>query len=338
MESKMDEYASWSKIIWALRNIADENELDLQDLAHQMASQSSKYDEVATDKIYECNDKKTSDKPITIGSLIKMAKEDNPKMYLLWTNEVRGKTSEAKYEDCVEEMKLINSSFTDGDVADYVIYLKGDDIRVEDEEIYMWKSHYWFKSDETMLGHFIDTVIYKKLKAIIDEKFDNVEDYKKYMKMLEKINRLRNCRPRANFIKAIVMTVSMTQSKGKFDSDPDLLCFTNGVYDLKNECFRDGKKEDMCSQIVPYDWSTSTEAEEAELMKLITKIMPHDDEKECLLTSLSSCLDGRLLEYVLIMIGKGRNGKDTLITGLLKSSLGDDNYYNNDVKLLTNPS
>ena len=68
-------------------------------------------------------------------------------------------------------------------------------------------------------------------------------------------------------------------------------------------------------------------------MQFIDKIMPHEDERDCLLTSLSSALGGRLLENVLILTGKGRNGKDTLISGLLNATLGGDIYYNNSMPL-----
>ena len=162
------------------------------------------------------------------------------------------------------------------------------------------------------------------------------------MLLFKKINSLRNCNPRIGYIKSIIEKLKRKQfinnTNNEFDMKPDLLCFTNGVYDLEIDAFRPGKKDDLISQVIPYDWHTSTDDETATLMKFIDKIMPLSDERDCLLTSLSSTLCGRLFEYILILTGSGRNGKDTLITGLLKESLGQDIYYNNSVKLLTNPS
>jgi phage/plasmid-associated DNA primase len=153
--------------------------------------------------------------------------------------------------------------------------------------------------------------------------------------ILGKVNELRNVRPRGNFVKAIITTLKNTQEIHDFDMNPDLLCFTNGVYDLARGEFRDGRKNDYCSQVVPYDWSASSEDSTAKLMVFINKIMPFEDERDCLLTSLSSSVGGRLLENILILTGKGRNGKDTLITGLLNSALGNDTYYNNSTSVLT---
>jgi phage/plasmid-associated DNA primase len=233
------------------------------------------------------------------------------------------------------EITLLKSEFTDGDVSDYVIALYGDDIRVDYDDIYLWKEHYWLKSDESLLDYLLDTKLYKKLKGILDTKFDKSEDFKKYLSLLKKINNFRNCKPRSNYIKAIINTLKNTQPKGEFDHNPNLICFENGVYDLESNQFRDGKKEDLCSQVVPYDWEPSTPSQIDNLMKWIDQIMPLQDEKDCLLRCLSSCLTGRLLENIIILTGKGRNGKDTLITGLLHETLGPDLYYNCSTSVIT---
>jgi phage/plasmid-associated DNA primase len=240
-------------------------------------------------------------------------------------------------DDIKHEMTLLNSMFTDGDVSDYIIAVHGCDIHVDpqSDDIYLWKTHYWLRSDENVIGHLMDTVIYKKLKHVLDYKFDKATDFKKYIALLKCINNFRNCKPQKQYISAIIQNLKNTQELSEFDINHDLVCFKNGVYDLEIGEFRNGKKTDYCSQVVPYDWSKSTRTEMDTLMCWINQIMPLFDERDCLLKCLSSCLTGRLLENIIILTGKGRNGKDTLITGLLHATLGNDNYYNNSTAVIT---
>lgn len=76
VEEQQWEWDYWTKVVWGLRNVADENNLDPLDLVHKISaySYSSKYDESNTDKIYDAKDKNPPSKPIGIGTWIKFAK------------------------------------------------------------------------------------------------------------------------------------------------------------------------------------------------------------------------------------------------------------------------
>jgi phage/plasmid-associated DNA primase len=192
-----------------------------------------------------------------------------------------------------------------------------------------------------MLGTIVYGQLLKALKAIENE-YINPENndrskYKQYYSMLKKVHGLRSCKNRNGYSKSIIQTLKNTRNPQQFDMNPDLLCFTNGVYDLKLESFRTGQPEDYISRVIPYDWAPSDSASRDKLMSWIDTIMPFQEERDCMLRCLSSTLNGRLLEYILILVGSGRNGKDSIITGLLNSTLGDDFYYNNNVSLLTQP-
>ena len=47
------DWHQWRDIGWALKNISDDNDIDLRDLFHKISSKSDRYDEEATDKIYD---------------------------------------------------------------------------------------------------------------------------------------------------------------------------------------------------------------------------------------------------------------------------------------------
>ena len=77
-------WGDWTRIIWGLRNMADDYNIDLRPLAHTVSSCSSKYDSSYTDEIYDSKDKNPSNNPVGIGSFIRMAKENNPKLFMEW--------------------------------------------------------------------------------------------------------------------------------------------------------------------------------------------------------------------------------------------------------------
>jgi phage/plasmid-associated DNA primase len=236
-------------------------------------------------------------------------------------------------------MVLLKSEFTDGDVGDYVVGKYKDILQIDESDIYVWEEgRGWKKSpDGGALMYLLDTTVYKEIKTIIDQHFDKAADFKKYLKLLSNVNRLRNVAPRKNYIAQIMNTLKITQTPVEFDNKPNLLCFTNGVYDLDTDTFRAVRKEDYISQVINYDYKVSSKQETDALMTWITQIMPKEDERDCLLRALSSCLYGKVLENVIILTGQGRNGKDTLITGLLSKTLSNELYYNNSTSVITTP-
>lgn len=235
------------------------------------------------------------------------------------------------------ESKLLKSSFTDGDVSDYVLAKYGDTMCYEGDFIYIWHDDtYWKRSDDGgVLINLLDTSVYKSVLEVLDMTLDRAHDYKQYMILLEHVNKFRNVNKQVVFAKAITLKMRHTQDEADMDAKPDLICFRNGVYDLDAGVFRKGRKDDYISQLVNYDYETSSPKEIDNLMVLIKQIMPHEDERECLLKALSSCLTARLVENVFIMTGTGRNGKDTLLTTLLSKALGKDLYYNNNTSVIT---
>lgn len=203
------DWGYWTRIIWGLRNTSDANDLDLRDLAHKV-SKGSKYDEATTDRIYDGKNKNPPTKPITIATLIKEAKKTNPALYMMWRENLQmpdTNVARSSLHDTSSECKLMKSAFTDGDVADYVVGLWGDDIRVEGDDVYKRQTHYWLKSDNSVLAHLLDTEVYTKVRKVADEVYDKAENFKKYVEIMKNINNLRNVRPRNNYINAILTRI-----------------------------------------------------------------------------------------------------------------------------------
>jgi putative DNA primase/helicase len=101
-----------------------------------------------------------------------------------------------------------------------------------------------------------------------------------------------------------------------------LIGFENGIYDLNNFEFRDGKPEDLVSMSVGYKYANQHTDKYNELLNFLSDIQPNKEERDYMLTYLSIGLFGNLLELFTILTGNGRNGKSKLIE-LLGETFGE---------------
>jgi phage/plasmid-associated DNA primase len=116
----------------------------------------------------------------------------------------------------------------------------------------------------------------------------------------------------------------------KFDENPHLLGFLNGVYELNNDVFRQGKADDYISRVVPYEWRESTADELNKVDEHFAKVFPIEDERALFWQIMASCIHGQLLERFIIFTGKGANSKDSIMTNLIPAVLGEHYYRANN--------
>jgi P4 family phage/plasmid primase-like protien len=108
----------------------------------------------------------------------------------------------------------------------------------------------------------------------------------------------------------------------KFDSNPDLLGFDNGVYDLKSGEFREGRPEDCVSKTTGYDYNTEHTPETTDAInEFMARIFPDTEVRDYVFTLLASFLDGHPDQKCYIWVGAGGNGKSTLLE-LFESAIG----------------
>lgn len=120
------------------------------------------------------------------------------------------------------------------------------------------------------------------------------------------------------------------------DENSYLICFDNGVYNLRNDTFRDGYPDDNISLCTGYNYIELDKTSQTynNIMSFLEKIQPDKDMREYLLTLLSTCLIGSAAEESLyVFAGSKSSGKSTLME-LLKHTLGDL-FKPMDMRLLT---
>jgi hypothetical protein len=116
-----------------------------------------------------------------------------------------------------------------------------------------------------------------------------------------------------------------------FDSDPYLLGFNNGVYDLSNDEFRDYTFTDYITMTTKYDYEIpdysipETQSLKEELSTLLETIHPDPDTRLLYLQVLASGLDGRAYQKLFLFNGQGGNGKG--LTGALMDKVLGEYYH-----------
>jgi len=161
-------------------------------------------------------------------------------------------------------------------------------------------------------------------------------DQKQISKLKNAIGKLRNSRNKAGIVKSIIAESVNTRPPSEFDQDPWLFGFTNGTYDLELGQLRAGRQEDYITVVADYEHKNCSMGEMKEIKKLVETILPVTAERTCVLKFLASALCAEMFSTFGILTGTGRNGKDTLVTGMLAATLGK-HYITGNTTIITMP-
>lgn len=110
----------------------------------------------------------------------------------------------------------------------------------------------------------------------------------------------------------------------QLDSNRDLLCFENGVYDLQQRLFRDGRTDDYLLLTTGYNYQPFDDSDPSmeQLKNFLGQLFPDHELREFMLLVMSTYLSGHNpREKFYIWIGTGGNGKSKLLE-LLDSVFG----------------
>jgi len=250
--------------------------------------------------------------------------------------------------DDEELNKLITESLNGNnstvyDIANVMFYLYKDSYRYDNSNNTWYLFEQRWKSTNNLRTKISKNIldIYKKSKTKINKIDDEKIRKIKLKKVNNLIDNLKTTAFKNNIITecAEIFSENYSNISNNLDSNPYLLGFNNGVFDLNNNIFREGKVEDYISMSVGYDYSTELNKNNIKrLNKFLEEIQPDKNDRDYLLTYLSTCLFGiNELQHFVVLTGKhGRNGKSKL-TDLISVTFGD--YFSSiKSKMLTKPS
>ena len=198
----------------------------------------------------------------------------------------------------------------------------------EDNNWYSYENHRWknIGDKNIKLRHMINNL--KELYNPLMEYYKENEFDKNKIKKLKEVYKSFGNTALKNNIMTELMEIYAENNNPKrnftqkLDDNKYLIGFENGVFDLQNFEFREGKPDDYITLSVGYEYSDKHTEKYPELLKFLHDILPKEEEYEFMMTYLSIGLMGNLLELFTILTGCGRNGKSKLVE-LLKSTLGE---------------
>jgi P4 family phage/plasmid primase-like protien len=267
---------------------------------------------------------------VTRASIMYWAKQDAYEEY----KKVKKNTIDQYIEDTIFEAG-------DWDYAMVLYHLFKDKYvcsSITNKKWYVFNKHRWEKDE----GQRLRMAISKDLFELYSEKQSQYlseaqhyepsdENHEKFQRKIKKIAeiciKLKKTNDKNNIMRE-AMEIFFDQDFSKnMDSNPYLMCFTNGVFDFKSKEFRDGYPQDYITKTtgIPYvAFNHDKSAETAnEIMTFMEQLFPLPELCKYMWDHLASVLIGVKKEHAFnIYRGSGSNGK-SILTDLMSQCLGD---------------
>lgn len=316
--------------------------LCLHDIDYRLLQTWIEFSKRTTRKNYkegECNKLWVKMKPgyASIGMLYQILKEDNKEAFDKLVAEKRNTSF----------IRGLNN--THNDIARIVIERYGTVLRCESIQSNKWyhfHNHRWHPMDS---AHKLYCLLSDELaeeyeqyrrhfqKQSLDNDDDDDNRTKMRIKMIKDvIKNLRSSSFKTCVVKECANYMIDENFSEKLNSNPNLLCFDNGVYDLENDVFRDGYPDDFISISTGYDYVEydPKHPNSLQIKQFFREVQPNKTLRSYLKMVMSTCLAGHTFEESLyIWLGGGGNGK-TKTMDLLHQTLG--RYYKSmDIMVLT---
>ena len=348
-EERACNYEDWINVGFALHNLGTNNEL--LDIWIDFSKMSLRHQDECETSCYKQWHSMTYGN-IGMGSLRHWSELDNPSKY----KNVRFYESRKPIEESLNVLQTGNKTIDDvlkkkvhinpDSVAEVLHAMYKDDFRMVGKkgrgEYFQYNSHRWKQMD----GHLL---LREKIRSEVKERyFEHIQ--KVFNKTSPSFNPdqcdtiIQELTQDPNKLLKVINSLSSTNFKNQvmdeakeffydrtqsflnnLDSNPNLLGFENGVYDLLTGKFRKGIPEDnisMTTKIEYHDFGWFHERVE-QVMEFIDQILPVLEVREYVLTILGSFLNGENPnERFHIWTGTGGNGKSKLIE-LFEMSIGD---------------
>jgi P4 family phage/plasmid primase-like protien len=304
--SRADDYHNWMTLGWALFNISRGSEEGL-DAWLEFSRQSSKYNQAKC--IYEWSHMEDR-KKITIGTLKYFAKQDNPEMYQQFLN---------KRGQALMNMEFRTSHY---DLALLLYEQFGNEYVYTDAGWYQYSSHHWEFINN---GYELRSKISKELV----EFFKRVREEVDSDKVGSEGNDRKRCEDREKLVNKIIESLKSTPFKTnimrecqevfhirdferKLNTNRYLIGFTNGVYDLELNIFRDGLPSDFIStqMSIPYREFTMADSRVQDVYNFFEKVFPDSSLRRYFMDVMSETFVGyNHRKQVYFWTGEGDNGK-----------------------------
>ena len=303
---RADTYMDWMTIGWALYNIS-QGSSDGMEIWLDFSRQSSKFNEVKC--IYEWSHMEDR-KKITLGTLKFFAKQDQPEEYQKYISQKN-----------LEKMnvELRNSHY---DLAMLLHEQCGNEFVYTDSGWYQFTNHHWeFINQGLELRSKISKELVEFFNELASSKFrdyDNKtekerEEAKKQEKEVSSLVRCLKTRPfKENIMRECQEVFYSREFEKKLNTNRYLIAFTNGVYDLEANVFRNGLPTDYIStqMAIAYREFTPSDPRVQDVFKFFDRVFPDSSLRRYFMDVMSETFVGyNHRKQVYFWTGEGDNGK-----------------------------
>lgn len=301
-------YDEWMTIGWALYNISGGTGEGYQLWIDFSKRCPEKFDE--TRCIYEWEKMTKSD--MTIGTLKYFAGIDSPDLYKQFKRE--------QTDNIIED----SLNGTHNDVAKILFSEYGNDFvcaKISPERWFKFTGHIWEEIEDGIdlrrkISEEIPLLIREKCKHLFEPGVDDTVAQSKLKQYQKLIKDLKSAPFKNNVMKEAREIFYNNKFLDKIDSNPYLIGFKNGIYDLEKFMFRGGKPEDFISKAMPIGYKNFTEEDRqiTDVYLFLEKIFPDKSVRDFFLDINSQIFIGKnIRKEVQMWTGeKGNNGKSVM--------------------------
>ncbi len=316
---RADRYMDWAPVGWALFNIDEGLYEEFVDFSKKC---QNKFSEDGCKKFWSS----IKYGGYTIASLHYWAKQDNPEEY----NNI--------LMDSINKVVENAETGNHDDLAKVLFEMYKYEYRCVSKTKNKWYAFYnnrWHYVDQAYtLANIISdelAVMFGKRaigyfnRASFGQGGDRDNSTKKGTDLMKIIEKLKTESFKNSVIASAASRFIDEKFEEKLDSNPNLIGFENGVYDLEAGIFRKGIPEDYILLSTGYNYNpnfTSNSKEILDINKYFSQVMTEEDMREYTLLSLASFQDGHIKQQVFrVFTGSGGNAKSQTID-LVKASMG----------------
>ena len=329
---RADSYMDWMKAGWCLHNIDDR----LLNAWISFSQLSSKFEAGLCENLW--GHMTHHPDGLGLGSLRRWACQDNPVMYDRIVKEcVSGRVQAAITGLHHDVAMVVKGLYFDRFVCSSI--RNNTWFQFEDHRWKMCDSGYYLRRllSVDIFNRFTDeamscNILAQRLSAEShgDQNSDVTVRHTQLTEMYRKLNevavRLKSSSFKDNVMRECRELFYKPNFESRLDTKPNLIGFTNGVYDLDNFEFREGGPEDMVSYTTHYPFVHYDEGHECiqQLLLYFSQVQPEQPVREYLLRLMGSWLNGNIREerFHLFLGYKGSNSKSICID-LFERTLGD---------------
>lgn len=230
---------------------------------------------------------------------------------------------------------------TEFDLANVLLQLYKDRficVSIKPPMWYEFKNHRWVEIDSgytlrLAISTEVNKIYMEKILEAVNASCSMDEDDPNKAKVEQRAHTLtaiatmlKRTRPKNDIMKEAAELFYDKQFLEMQDADNSLMCFKNGVFDFRENVFRDGKPEDYITMSTKLEYVPIERVDKkhlAEVEDFIKQLFPVPELREYMWNHLSSTLIGTNENQTFnIYTGSGANGKSKLVE-LMSKILGD---------------